>query len=101
MDGYYYCHNCGSHHMVGEICQMPQKNVRNQKHYTQFVIQPAVFIGMNKLDFLSGNVVKYVCRYNLKDGLSDLKKAQHYLEMLIQREEGKTIDPQKEAVHGT
>ncbi len=67
-------------------------NIRQQKHYTQHAIQPVIFIGMNKLDFLAGNVVKYVSRYNLKNGVEDLEKARHYLDMLIQRErDGKII----------
>lgn len=40
------------------------------------------------LDFLSGNVVKYVCRAGRKgDRVTDLKKAKQYLDWLIEREE--------------
>lgn len=40
------------------------------------------------LDFLSGNVVKYVCRAGRKgDRLTDLKKAKQYLDWLIERED--------------
>ena len=39
--------------------------------------------------FLLGCVVKYVARYRDKDGVQDLKKAVHYLEKLIEVEEGK------------
>ena len=67
------------------------KNVTKQAHYTQFKIQPMEFIGGNKLGFLEGNVIKYVCRYNLKNGVEDLKKARHYLDKLIEREEKGTI----------
>jgi hypothetical protein len=35
--------------------------------------------------FLVGQVVKYVARYNEKNGLEDLKKAKWYLDMLITR----------------
>lgn len=62
-------------------------DVANQEHYTQFKIQPIDFIGTNRLGFLEGNIVKYVCRYEKKNGLEDLKKAKHYLETLIRREE--------------
>jgi len=61
-------------------------DIRNQKHYTQFKIQPIDFIGTNRLDFLVGNIIKYVCRYNLKNGVEDLEKAKHYLDVLIARE---------------
>lgn len=69
------------------------KDIRQQGHYTQHKIQPVVYIGENRLDFLSGNVVKYVSRYNLKGGVQDLEKARHYLDMLIQREKGEPIVP--------
>ena len=32
---------------------------------------------------LEGNVIKYLMRHKHKNGLEDLKKAQHYLEWLI------------------
>lgn len=42
------------------------------------------------LDFLAGNVVKYVCRAGRKGNrLTDLKKAQRYLEWAIELEEDK------------
>lgn len=54
-------------------------------HYTQFDIQPIDYIESNRLDFFEGNVVKYVSRYKSKNGLEDLKKAQFYLNRLIER----------------
>jgi len=53
-------------------------------HYKRFKIQPIEFITLNNLNFLEGNVVKYVCRHRFKDGLRDLEKAKHYIEMLIE-----------------
>jgi hypothetical protein len=38
------------------------------------------------MDFLEGNVIKYISRYKNKNGLDDLKKANSYLIMLIDRE---------------
>jgi hypothetical protein len=35
------------------------------------------------MSFLEGNVVKYVTRYKMKNGLEDLEKAQWYLTRLI------------------
>lgn len=35
------------------------------------------------LGFLKGNVMKYLWRYDMKNGIEDLKKAQLYLEKLI------------------
>ena len=53
-------------------------------HYTKFPIQPYEFISKNDLSFFQGNVIKYVCRYQRKGGVEDLKKIVHYcqLEML-------------------
>jgi len=53
-------------------------------HYKRFKIQPIEFIILNNLNFPEGNVVKYVCRHKFKDGLRDLEKAKHYIEMLIE-----------------
>ncbi len=58
-------------------------------HYKNLAIQPLEFIVANELDFPTGNVVKYVVRYKLKGGLEDLKKARHYLDLLIELEEKK------------
>lgn len=33
----------------------------------------------------TGNVIKYICRWNSKNGLEDLEKAQWYLNHLINR----------------
>lgn len=52
-------------------------------HYRKGQIQPVEFIHDQGLDFLEGNVVKYVTRHRHKGGLEDLKKARHYLEILI------------------
>jgi Protein of unknwon function (DUF3310). len=52
-------------------------------HYARFKIEPITFICENKLDFFQGNIVKYVCRHDAKNGVEDLKKAKRYLEMYI------------------
>lgn len=54
-----------------------------QEHYSKNKIQPIDYILANDLDFVSGNIIKYVTRYKNKNGLEDLKKAKHYLEILI------------------
>ena len=58
-------------------------------HYKSKAIQPWDYIVSNDLGFLAGNVVKYITRYGTKGGVIDLKKAQHYLDKLIEVEEGK------------
>lgn len=37
--------------------------------------------------YFVGNILKYVCRYSKKNGLEDLKKAQWYLNKLIESKE--------------
>lgn len=37
----------------------------------------------------TGNIIKYICRWNHKNGLEDLKKAKWYLEHLIKKVAGK------------
>lgn len=55
-------------------------------HYKNLKIQPVEFIHANQLGFMEGCVVKYVSRYKRKNGLEDLKKARHFLDLLIQLE---------------
>ena len=55
-------------------------------HYKKMVIQPAEFINKNNLLFAEGNAIKYICRHNHKGGREDVKKAIHYLEMILERD---------------
>ena len=56
------------------------------KHYKQMKIQPAEFINENKLLFAEGNAIKYICRHQSKGKEEDVKKAIHYLEMILERD---------------
>ena len=53
-------------------------------HYIKMAIQPIEFILKNNIGFAEGNVIKYVSRWREKGGVEDLKKARHYLDMLIE-----------------
>ena len=55
-------------------------------HYRKMKIQPSKFINDNKLLFAEGNAIKYICRHAYKGGKEDLKKAIHYIEMIIERD---------------
>lgn len=59
-------------------------NVNKPSHYTQGGIEPIDYILANDMNFLEGNVIKYVTRYKHKNGLEDLKKAEFYLKRLIE-----------------
>lgn len=41
------------------------------------------FCQKNNLDFMQGNVIKYVTRYKEKNGLEDLLKARKYIDRII------------------
>ena len=51
------------------------------KHYTHFKIQPIEFITKNKLSFIQGCIIKYICRFEKKNGVEDLDKIIHYCEL--------------------
>jgi hypothetical protein len=55
-------------------------------HYKDMPIQPAEFIHANALGYFEGNVVKYISRWRKKNGLQDLEKAKHYIDLLIEME---------------
>ncbi len=97
IDDVYHC-NCGHTFLYPKVGSEYSSlyigpDIRQQSHYTQFKIQPVVFIAANKLDYLQGNIIKYVCRANLKNGVEDLEKAKHYLDMLIQQAKGEEVKP--------
>jgi hypothetical protein len=57
-------------------------------HYMDKSIQPWDYIVSNNLGFLEGNIVKYITRWKDKNGVADLRKAQHYLAKLIEVADG-------------
>ena len=59
-------------------------------HYKQFEIQPIEFITKNKIPFIEGNIIKYICRWRDKNGIEDLDKVIHYVELLKELESGKS-----------
>lgn len=51
-------------------------------HYKKLGIQPVELIKVINANFFQGNVIKYVTRYKDKNGIKDLEKARHYLELM-------------------
>jgi len=96
-----YCLSTNHCEKFGPVCKT--KNVtlsaldkqESGNHYKDKGIQPIVYIHANNLGFCEGNVVKYVTRWREKGGEADLRKAIHYLELLIQLE---TTPSQKHGV---
>lgn len=58
-------------------------------HYQHFAIQPIEFIIKNKLGFVEGNIIKYICRYKYKNEVEDLLKIKHYIDLLLKLKYGK------------
>ena len=52
------------------------------EHYKQYAIQPAQFALANNLDYAQSNAIKYIVRHKDKNGVQDLDKAIHYVELL-------------------
>lgn len=55
-------------------------------HYKDMTIQSVEFIHRNGIGFIEGCAIKYLCRWRKKNGIEDLKKARHYIDMLIEME---------------
>lgn len=74
----------GLSHEEGEAMPKPEDfSPVNPSHYDS-AITPLQYIEANNLDFLEGNIVKYVSRFKRKNGVEDLKKAEFYLKRLIE-----------------
>ena len=61
----------------------PQLTQVGGSHYKDRAIQPIEYMMSNELGYAEGAVVKYVTRWKDKGGVEDLKKAKHFLELLI------------------
>jgi len=59
----------------------------NPKHYTRLVITPREIINQLDLSWDLANVLKYVSRYQQKNGKEDLLKAKKYIELYGEKKE--------------
>ncbi len=78
-----------------DLLNMTQSALDKQvagNHYKDLVIQPVQYIHANNIGYFEGNVIKYVSRWESKGGISDLEKAKHYLELLIEMETNRQHD---------
>ena len=57
-------------------------------HYKQFKIQPAEFCYYNNIPYLEATAIKYLCRWKDKGGIQDLEKAKHFIDLLIEFQNG-------------
>jgi hypothetical protein len=58
------------------------------KHYKDLAIQPIEYIHKNGIGFAEGSAIKYLTRWRAKGGIEDLRKARHFIDMLIEMEMG-------------
>ena len=61
-------------------------------YYDHGTIDPIDFIHGHNMSFAAGCVVKYMVRYQYKDGINDLLKARRYLDILIEKQSEKAVD---------
>lgn len=61
-------------------------------HYKHLSLQPVEYNLKNKIGFIEGNVIKYVTRWKFKNGVEDLEKAKHMLEILIEFEKARAAN---------
>ena len=75
-----------------EFCQNYSMFVSKQKEIANDKINPSYygtgldvidFCQKNNIDFMQGNVIKYVTRYKEKNGKEDLLKAMKYIERML------------------
>ena len=55
-------------------------------HYKNMKIQPVEFCHINNIPYIEATVIKYICRWRKKDGIKDLEKAKHFIDLLIELE---------------
>ena len=63
---------------------MSFKTLKRQEggsHYSKYAIQPVEYAMANKLDYCMANAVKYCTRHRDKNGVEDLKKAIHNIQI--------------------
>lgn len=88
----YVVHSDSLVHYLSKFLTMTNDNSIDRPHYRNLEIQPVDYIFKNKLDFLEGNVIKYVSRHKEKGGANDIRKAIHYLQMILELHYNEWID---------
>jgi len=58
------------------------------EHYRTLKIQPVDYIEENGLRFSEGCAIKYITRHRFKNGAEDIRKAIHFLQLILERDYG-------------
>ena len=79
--------------MAGELIRIqpsqdssPLNKQVSGDHYKGLKIQPIEYLHANNIPFAEGCAIKYLTRWRDKGGVSDLEKAKHFIELLIELE---------------
>ena len=76
-------------HLKNYVCEKFEKdndNINSPAHYNQGKIETIDYI--EDMNYLEGNIIKYISRYKYKNGVEDVKKAKWYIDRLIKNLEG-------------
>jgi hypothetical protein len=71
-------------------------------HYKGEKVQHWDFVLMHKMPYMEAQIFKYVLRWKDKNGISDLRKAAHFIEKLIEYELGaqkQVVDVSSGTIH--
>ena len=72
---------------------MTDDNINSPRHYTTGKIEVFDFITDQKMGYIEGNIIKYLCRYKHKGTpLCDVKKAQWYMDKLVEQMERLSVE---------
>lgn len=74
------CRNCGGQEHI--TIDKPSDRQVGGDHYKLYAIQPAVFLRSANVPHLEGEAIYHVLRHARKNGVEDLDKAIHYIELI-------------------
>jgi len=74
-----------SPHVEPDLISMPPHYTSSEAHCRACGCQIEQIDVTQAMDFLEGNIIKYVWRHKLKGGVESLKKARWYLNYLIMK----------------
>jgi hypothetical protein len=69
----------------------PMRRQVGGNHYSKLAIQPAEYTHANGLGHMEGDAIAYITRWRSKNGIDDLRKAVHSIELLIHLETEKEL----------
>ena len=77
---------CNRGNKMSDTKPNPLEKQVSGSHYKNYEVQPVEFCQRNKLNYCESAAIKYLCRHRDKNGIDDLRKAKHYIELLIEIE---------------